>query len=207
MIELAKEQNNASKRKLKIDNTHPYSLLNNKQDLPSLDVIKKAVIDYEENFVNKEDNRLKFNFIQFLKFHCRFCCLTENDKENNKILDIGKKILTLKLDLNYYLKLTDKFNRLKCLLLKPHQTFLLSNHKKFKLFSNKHLKHLDLVDDHFSSKNEAHIKIIQHIIQKHREQNFDSIDRVLYDKLDKNLKLLIEDLIVPKTENNISVIK
>jgi hypothetical protein len=166
------------------------------KEAPDLDIIKKAVIRYEERDIDSNfKNKLNMDFRGFFKYFCKCCCLNNTDQENNKILDLGKKFLTLKLDLTYYLKMTDQVNRLKMLLLKPYQILLLDNQRKINLLSNKDKMHLDITDEHFSSENDVHLKLVKLIIQKILDNNFEYVDSLLYENLEVNLKDLIDDLI------------
>ena len=172
--------------------------INIDKDLPPVTSIKSAVFKYEEKTKSERHKGLSVTVKGFFKYFCRFCFLTKKEEENNRILDIGKKYLTMKLDLNNYLKMSDHINRLKSLLLKPYQIFLLDNQKKINLYSPKDKIQLDIVDEHFSSENEVHLNIIQLLIQKIKENSLNSIDTLLYQNLDTKLKKLIEELIISK---------
>lgn len=180
--------------------TNNYILANEKtvkldKEIPSIGIVKEAVIKYEERKESYEQrSKLIINFKGFIKFLCRCCYLTKQDHDNNKLLEFGKKFLTLKLDLNYYLKMTDQINHLKILLLKPYQIFLLDNQKKKNLYSSKDKFQIDIVDEHFTSENEVHLKLIQLLIQKKKDHSLEPIDSILYDNIENNLKHLVEDL-------------
>jgi hypothetical protein len=194
----AREESSLTSKKINNYVIQSDNTINVDKELPPVTSIKSAVLRYEEKCLSEKNKGLKFTVKSFFKYFCRFWCMTKREEENNRILDIGKKYLTMKLDLNNYLKMSDHINRLKSLLLKPYQIFLLDNQKKVNLYSPKDKIHLDIIDEHFSSENEVHMNIIQLLIQMKKENTFNSIDSYLYQNLDTKLKKLMDELVVTK---------
>jgi hypothetical protein len=194
VFSIEKEESMATSKKINNYVSQFDNSINRDCEVPDIDMVKSAVMKYESD-MDDDFRKFQLDFDGFIKYNLNCCFLKKTDKDNNKILDIGKKFLTMKLDLNYYLNMTDQITRLKCLLLKPYQIFLLDNQKKINLYSPKEKFDLDILDEHFSSENQIHLNIVQYLVQKLKENSFDQIDTILYEKLDTDLKHLIEDLV------------
>jgi hypothetical protein len=130
----------------------------------------------------------------FIKYHFHFCCLSKKDIDNNLLFNLGKKFLTKKLDLIFYLKIIDQIHHLKTLLLKPYQIFLLDNKMKINLLSKNDIVDLQIVNEDFSSENDVHVNILQHIIGKKMENSLEPIDKIFINKTDQDIQYLIESL-------------
>jgi hypothetical protein len=162
--------------------------------VPSLEIIKDLVTKYKQIGLEGTDKKLHMDIKGFFKYYCNFCFLKKNDLENNMLFNLGKKFLTMKLDLIFYLRMMDQINHLKTLLLKPYQIFLLDNRKKVNLHSETDKLELQVVNEEFSSENDAHINIIQHLVEKKIDNTLEPIDKVLMENIGTDLHNLIETL-------------
>jgi hypothetical protein len=148
--------------------------------------------EYLRNHKNKFMNTIR----SFFKYYLNIC-LTERDKEMFSTYDIAKKFLTGKLDLTYYLKMIDHMNRLKSLLLKPYQIFMLDHQKKVNLLSPHEKLELEILDNEIiSSDNDIQMNLLQIITKKIKEKSFDDIDNALYENLDMRIKKLIDKIFI-----------
>ena len=137
-------------------------------------------------------NKLIIDNKTFFKYCCNVC-RSKDDNEKFNTYEIADSFLIGRLDLTYYLKMIDHINKLKTLILKPYQIFLLDNQKKINLMSIHEKLDLDIADsEKLSSENEIHMHLLQVIIEKIRNKSFDSMDNSLFQLIDKNLKQLIE---------------
>ena len=163
-----------------------------------LDHIQKAVKEYEVNHANIQPNKFVIDSTTFFKYCCKVC-QTKEDKVKFNTYEIANSFLTGRLDLNYYMTMIDHINKLKTLILKPYQIFLLDNQKKINLLSTHEKLNLDITDSQqLSSQNDLQMHLLQLIIEKMRDKSFDAIDQLLYDLIDDNLKLMIDKLILIK---------
>ena len=134
----------------------------------------------------------------FIKYCCKVC-LTNEDKEKFNTYEIAKRFIIGRLDMTYYLKMIDLINKIKLLILKPYQIFLLDNQKKINLMSTHEKFNLEIADsDQLSSENMLHMHLLQIIIDKMKDKSFEAIDYSLYDSIDNNLKQAVDNLIVEK---------
>ena len=160
--------------------------------------IQKAVKEYEVNHANIQPNKFVIDSTTFFKYCCKVC-QTKEDKVKFNTYEIANSFLTGRLDLNYYMTMIDHINKLKTLILKPYQIFLLDNQKKINLLSTHEKLNLDITDSQqLSSQNDLQMHLLQLIIEKMRDKSFDAIDQLLYDLIDDNLKLMIDKLILIK---------
>ena len=160
--------------------------------------IQKAVKELEVKHVNSSANKFEVDNMTFFKYCCTVC-QTKEDVEKFNTFEIANTFLIGRLDLTYYLTMVDHINKIKTLILKPYQIFLLDNQKKINLLSTHEKLNLDITDtQQLSSQNDLHMHLLQIVIEKKRENNFNSIDHALYDSIDDNLKLMVEKLIKEK---------
>jgi len=137
----------------------------------------------------------------FFKFICN-CCMSKDDEEMKKVYEFAQAYLTAKLDLTYYLKMIDHINRLKYLILKPHQIFMQDHQNKINLMAAQDKLLLNMVDhEGLSSENEIQLTLVQILIQKLKDKGFESIDYVLYEHFDSDLKKFIDNH-TPARENS-----
>jgi hypothetical protein len=144
--------------------------------------------------IKEETNKFNMDTKSFFKYYCKIC-LKDKDKDMFNTFEIAKKFLTHKLDLTYYLKMIDHINRMKNLILKPYQIFMLDHQKKINLLSSDEKLMIDIMDNEkICPDNELHLNFIQTIVQKLKDKCFDPIDNMLFENIDKPLKKLIDDL-------------
>ena len=187
-------------KKSAIDLSNMKSDYESKQDVISLFHIQKKIRSAEE--IDKGSNRVlrsdgggfSMDFKTFFQYYCNIC-IKNNDYEKFNTFDIAKKFLTLKLDLTHYLKMIDQIDRIKLLIMKPYQIFMLDNQKKVNLLSAQEKMTLEMMNNEkLSGDNENQMQLVQFILQKIKERSFDHIDNLLYENLDNKMKKFINDL-------------
>ena len=146
------------------------------------------------NVLRSDGGGFSMDFKSFFEYYCKIC-INKSENEKFTTFDIAKKFLTLKLDLTHYLKMIDQMDRIKLLIMKPYQIFMLDNQKKVNLLSAQEKMTLEMMNNEkLSGDNENQMQLVQFILQKIKERSFDHIDNLLYENLDKKMKKFINDL-------------
>ena len=88
----------------------------------------------------------------------------------------------------------DQMNRIKSLILKPYQIFMLDHQKKVNVLSSKEKLSHDIIDNEkFTGENEVQLKMIEIISKKVKERSLDHIDSLLYENVENKIKKFIDD--------------
>ena len=157
--------------------------------------IQYAIKNITKKIDHEQSNEFVIDTIGYIKYTFNLC-LNPNEKEFFDIFEIGRNLLTRKLDITKYLKMINQINHLMNLLLKPYQIFLLDNQKKINLFCPKERLHFDIHENEdLSSDNEMQINLIHTIVKKIKENSLETLDNNLYKHLDLYYKKFIDDLI------------
>ena len=178
-------------------------LAESKQDIISLFHIKKQINNpklydkKKENMkmlgIESDTNKLKMEIKSFFKYFCKVC-ITNKEKEQFNAYETAKKLITSKLDLTHYLRMIDQMNRIKSLILKPYQIFMLDHQKKVNVLSSKEKLSHDIIDNEkFTGENEVQLKMIEIISKKVKERSLDHIDSLLYENVENKIKKFIDD--------------